>query len=68
MVLPIVSAALTIARAMQGLTIPEVAVLAGVDPHDVFNAENFIEDVQPTNVYRIAAVLNVDLSRVYERH
>ncbi|MCL6444810.1 MAG: hypothetical protein K6T83_15375 [Alicyclobacillus sp.] len=63
--LPIVSAALTIARAMQGLTILEVAELAGLEPDDVFGAENFLENVHPVKVCRIAEVLNVDLSRVY---
>ncbi|WP_029421774.1 helix-turn-helix domain-containing protein [Alicyclobacillus macrosporangiidus] len=58
---PLVSAALTIARAMRGLTIPEVAVMAGVTPDDVFDAENFLEDVHPAIVAIIAKTLGVDL-------
>jgi transcriptional regulator with XRE-family HTH domain len=59
--LPLVSAVLTIARAMRGLTIPEVAVMAGVTPDDVFDAENFLQDVHPATVQIIARALGIDL-------
>ncbi|SFU95116.1 hypothetical protein SAMN05421543_11528 [Alicyclobacillus macrosporangiidus] len=62
--LPLVSAALTIARAMRGLTIPEVAIMAGVTPDDVFDAENFLEDVHPATVQIIAGALGIDLRLV----
>ncbi|MCL6453736.1 MAG: hypothetical protein K6T78_08970 [Alicyclobacillus sp.] len=65
--LNVVSAALTIARCMNGLTIPEVAKLAGVSPDDVFDAENFLEDAPMVGVWRIANVLGVDLDWIQDR-
>ena len=60
--LPMVSGALTMARVLQGLPIPQVAVIAGVDPAEVFDAENFLEDVHPITVQLTAVALGVDLS------
>ena len=62
--LPIVSASLTMARVLRGLTIPEVAAMAGVEIDDVFDAENFLEDVKPVIVQLIAMTLDVDLSKL----
>ena len=65
--LPLVSASLTMARALRGLTMPEVAEMAGVEIDDVFDAENFLEDAKPVIVQLIAMVLNVDLSKLETR-
>ena len=62
--LPLVSASLTVARAMRGWTIPEVAEMAGVEVDDVFDAENFLEDVDPFTVELIAATLHVNLMKL----
>ena len=61
-VLPIISAALTVARALRGLTIPEAAGLSGVGEDDVFAAENSLEDADPVCVQLIAIALGVDLT------
>lgn len=64
--LPPVSAVLTFARCMRGLTIPEVADLAGVLPDHVFDAENFLEDAPAPAVWSIAHALRVDLDAVQD--
>lgn len=56
------------ARVSRGLTIPEVAVMAGVELDDVFDAENFLEDVKPVVVQLIAMALDVDLSKLEARN
>lgn len=65
--LPLISASLTMARALRGLTIPEVAEMAGVDIDVVFDAENFLEEVDPFTVELIASVLDVDLGKLENR-
>lgn len=65
--LPLVSASLTMARALRGLTIPEVAEMAGVDIDVVFDAENFLQYVDPFTVELIAPVLDVDLGKLENR-
>jgi len=62
--LPIVSAALTVARCIKGLEIPDVAVLAGVEVDHVFDAENFLEDAPIMAVWMIAEALGVNLDEV----
>lgn len=42
--------------------------MAGLAPDDVFNAENFLDDLQPMKVYMISDVLNMDLSRLQGLH
>lgn len=68
MMLPIVSATLTIARAMRGLTHQEVADLAGVYLFDVFDAETFLEEADPVSVVLIAMALDVDLTKLSDVH
>ncbi|WP_281245599.1 hypothetical protein [Alicyclobacillus macrosporangiidus] len=38
--------------------------MAGVTPDDVFDAENFLEDVHPATVQIIAGALGIDLRLV----
>lgn len=64
MELPLVSVALTVARALKGLTIPEAATIAGVRQDEVFEAENFLEEANPIAVQLIALRLGVDLEKL----
>lgn len=68
MQLPIVSAGLTVARAVRGLTITETATLAGVTPDDVFDAGDFLDDVDYFTVIKLANVLGVNLDKLLGRH
>lgn len=66
--LHVVSAVLTIARNMKGLTIAELAELVGVTEDDVFYAENFLDDAPMVTVWRIADFLGVDLDAIQEEY
>jgi hypothetical protein len=44
--LPVLSGALTVARAIRGLMIEEVAEMTFLSPQDVFNVENNLEDAE----------------------
>lgn len=62
--LPIVSATLTAARAMNRLTIPELARMSGLSEDDVFTVENCLEDADVASVQLIAMALAVDLTKL----
>lgn len=64
--LPNVSVGLTMARVVRRLSIPEVAIMAGVSMDDVFDAENFLDEVDPISVQLIALALNVDLTKLID--
>ncbi len=65
--IPMVSAVLMMGRLRKMWTIPELAQKAGVEIDDVFNAENFLEDVDPASLELIAMALELNLGPVWER-
>lgn len=59
-----VSANLALARVERGLSMPKLAVMAGVLVDDVFNAENFLEDVNTVDLRLIVKALGVDVVKL----
>ncbi|MDQ0188251.1 helix-turn-helix transcriptional regulator [Alicyclobacillus cycloheptanicus] len=64
--LPLVSMVLTLRRAENGLSMRDVAEMAGVEPKDVFEAENYIHDASVSAVWKIAEALNVDVDKIQD--
>lgn len=66
--IPIVSATLTVARAIRGLSMKDVAAMAGVEINDVFQTENFLEKADLVSIQLIAIALDVDLTKLISSH